>query len=125
MRATLTAQLNARPYQMAPGHPAMRASARAYAAGFGRVPVLQRSGGTTPVVLLEEALGLKTVLLGFGLPNDRKHGPDEFLYLPNFWRGIETSRAFMQDVGRSLRCVAARTITNPKLVPSFIASLHD
>ena len=104
--ATLTAQLHARPYEVAPGHPAMRAAARAYTTGFEREPVLQRSGGTIPVaVLLEEALGLKTVLMGFGLPDDRKHGPDEFLYLPNFWRGIQTSLAFMREVGRSLRCV--------------------
>jgi acetylornithine deacetylase/succinyl-diaminopimelate desuccinylase-like protein len=102
VRATLTAQLHARPYVVAPGHPAMRAAARAYAVGFGRTPVLQRSGGTIPVaVLLEEVLGLKTVLMGFGLPDDRKHGPDEFLYLPNFWRGIQTSLAFMREVGRS------------------------
>ena len=100
VRATLTAQLHAPPYEVAPSHPAMRAAARAYAAGFGRAPVLQRSGGTIPVAgLLEEALGLKTVLMGFGLPDDHKHGPDEFLYLPNFWRGIQTSVAFMQELG--------------------------
>ncbi|GAA4052999.1 dipeptidase [Hymenobacter glaciei] len=111
VQATLTAQLHAPPYQLAPSHPAMRAAARAYAVGFGRPPVLQRSGGTIPVaVLLEEALGLKTVLMGFGLPDDRKHGPDEFLYLPNFWRGIQTSLAFMREVGRSLRCVTPQTI---------------
>ena len=109
VRATLTAQLHAKPYLVAPDHPAMRAAARAYAVGFGREPVLQRSGGTIPVaVLLEEVLGLKTVLMGFGLPGDRKHGPDEFLYLPNFWRGIQTSLAFMHDVARSLRYVAPR-----------------
>lgn len=104
VRAILRVQLHARPYQVAPGHPAMRAAARAYVGGFGRPPVLQRSGGTIPVaVLLEEALGLKTILMGFGLPDDRKHGPDEFLYLPNFWRGIHTSQVFMRDVARSLR----------------------
>ena len=110
VRTTLTAQLHAQPYQVAPDHPAMRAAARAYTVGFGREPVLQRSGGTVPVaMLLEEALGLKTVLMGFGLPDDRKHGPDEFLYLPNFWRGIRTSLAFMHELARSLRRVAPRT----------------
>ena len=93
------------PWAVAPGHPALRAAARAYAAGFGRAPVLLRSGGTIPVVtLFERELGLQTVLMGFGLPDDRKHGPDEFLYLPNFWRGIRTSLAFMREVARSLRC---------------------
>lgn len=100
VQATLTAQLGARPYTVAPAHPAMRAAARAYAAGFGRAPVLLRSGGTIPVVtLFEEELGLKTVLMGFGLPDDGKHGPDEFMYLPNFWRGIQTSLAFMHELG--------------------------
>ena len=100
VRATLVAQLHARPYTIAPGHPAMRAAARAYAAGFGREPVLQRSGGTIPVVtLFEEELGIPTVLMGFGLPDDHKHGPDEFLYLPNFWRGIRTSLAFLRELG--------------------------
>ncbi|WP_310394994.1 dipeptidase [Hymenobacter sp.] len=100
VRATLTAQLHARPYTVAPTHPVMRAAGRAYATGFGRRPVLQRSGGTIPVVtLFEEELGIPTVLMGFGLPDDRKHGPDEFLHLPNFWRGIQTSLAFMRELG--------------------------
>jgi acetylornithine deacetylase/succinyl-diaminopimelate desuccinylase-like protein len=102
VRATLTAQLHARPYSVSPTHPVMKAAARAYAAGFGRAPVLQRSGGTIPVVtLFEEELGIPTVLMGFGLPDDRKHGPDEFLHLPNFWRGIQTSLAFMRELGES------------------------
>lgn len=93
-------------YQISPGHPALRAAGRAYAAGFGRAPVLVRSGGTIPVVnLFQELLGIPTVLMGFGLPNDGKHGPDEFLHLPSFWRGIQTSLAFMREVGRSLCCV--------------------
>jgi len=79
----------------------MRAAGRAYAAGFGRAPVLQRSGGTIPVVsLFEEELGIPTVLMGFGLPDDRKHGPDEFLHLPNLWRGIRTSLAFLHGLAQ-------------------------
>ena len=101
VQATLTAQLHARPYALAPTHPAMRAAGRAYAAGFGRAPVLQRSGGTIPVVsLFEEELGIPTVLMGFGLPDDRKHGPDEFLHLPNLRRGIRTSLAFLHELAQ-------------------------
>jgi acetylornithine deacetylase/succinyl-diaminopimelate desuccinylase-like protein len=102
VRARLTAQLHARPYTIDPQHLAMQAAARAYAQGFGRQPVMQRSGGTIPVVtLFEEVLGIPTVLMGFGLPDDHKHGPDEFLWLPNFWRGIKTSLAFMRELGAS------------------------
>ncbi|MVN77797.1 dipeptidase [Hymenobacter sp. HMF4947] len=101
VQATLTTQLRARPYAVAPQHPAMQAAARAYAVGFGRAPVWQRSGGTISVVtLFEEELGIPTVLMGFGLPADHKHGPDEFLHLPNFWRGIQTSLAFMRELGQ-------------------------
>ncbi|UYZ64292.1 dipeptidase [Hymenobacter weizhouensis] len=100
VQATLQAQLHAPPYTVAPDHPAMQAAAQAYTEGFGRAPVLQRSGGTIPVVsLFEEHLGIPTVLMGFGLPDDGKHGPDEFLHLPNFWRGIRTSLAFLRRLG--------------------------
>ncbi|GAA3948323.1 dipeptidase [Hymenobacter algoricola] len=101
VQATLRAQLYAPPYAVAPAHPVMRAAGRAYAEGFGRAPVLQRSGGTIPVVsLFEEHLGIPTVLMGFGLPDDGKHGPDEFLHLTNFWRGIRTSLAFLRQLGQ-------------------------
>jgi len=99
--ATLWSQLHAPPYTVSPTHPVMRAAAQAYAEGFGQTPVLQRSGGTIPVVsIFEQGLGIPTVLMGFGLPDDRKHGPDEFMYLPNFWRGIRTSMAFLRRLGQ-------------------------
>ena len=40
---------------------------------------------------LQELLGIPTVLMGFALPDDRMHAPNEKFYLPNFFRGIETS----------------------------------
>ncbi|TGE24599.1 dipeptidase [Hymenobacter aquaticus] len=116
VRATLRAQLHAPPYTVAPALPVMRAAAQAYAHGFGRPPVLQRSGGTIPVVsLLEQHLGIPTVLMGFGLPDDHKHGPDEFLHLPNFWRGIQTSLFFLRRLGQltssSCRLCSSSTAT--------------
>lgn len=101
VQVTLRSQLHAPPYTVPPMHPVMQAAAQAYAEGFGRPPVLQRSGGTIPVVsVFEQRLGIPTVLMGFGLPDDRKHGPDEFLYLPNFWRGIRTSLAFLRQLSQ-------------------------
>ncbi|TGE28819.1 dipeptidase [Hymenobacter metallicola] len=101
VQATLRAQLHAPPYTVAPTLPVMQAAAQAYARGFGRAPVLQRSGGTIPVVsLFEQHLGIPTVLMGLGLPDDHKHGPDEFLFLPNFWRGIRTSLFFLRRLGQ-------------------------
>ena len=70
----------------------MRAAAAAYEATFGRPPVFMREGGSIPVVTdFEGQLGLPTVLMGFGLPGDRIHSPNERFYLPNFTKGIETS----------------------------------
>jgi acetylornithine deacetylase/succinyl-diaminopimelate desuccinylase-like protein len=80
-------------------HPAMRAAAAAYRRGFGTAPVFVRSGGTIPVVnAFREVLGLHTVLLGFALPDDRIHAPNERFHLPNFTRGIETAIAFLDEV---------------------------
>jgi acetylornithine deacetylase/succinyl-diaminopimelate desuccinylase-like protein len=72
--------------------PPMRAAAAAYEATFGRAPVFMREGGSIPVVSdFEGQLGLPTVLMGFGLPGDHIHSPNERFYLPNFAKGIETS----------------------------------
>ena len=84
-----------------PAHPVMRAAAAAYAHGFGRRPALVRSGGTVPIVaLLQERLGVPTALLGFGLPDDRMHAPNESAHLPTFARAVETSIWFLHEVAR-------------------------
>lgn len=71
--------------------PEMKAAIKAYEKGFGKKPVFIREGGTIPVVsLLKKELGLATILLGFGLPDDNLHAPNEKIYLPNFYRGIDT-----------------------------------
>lgn len=79
----------------------MQAAAQAYTEVFGREPVFVRAGGSIPVVtMFQELLGIETVLLGFGLPDDRLHAPDEKFHLPNFYRGIETIIRFMAILGR-------------------------
>ena len=76
---------------------AMRAAVRAYAAGFGTDPVFVRSGGGIPVVsILKKELRIDTVLMGFGLPDDNLHAPNEKIHLPNFYRGIETVIHFLE-----------------------------
>lgn len=78
--------------------PAMQAAARAYKRGFGTQPVLVREGGSIPVVTtLKEELGLDTVLMGFGLPDDNIHSPNEKLYLGNFYQGIATAIHFFAE----------------------------
>ena len=70
---------------------AYRAASKAMEEAFGKVPVPTRGGGSIPIVaLFEEALGLKTVLFGFGLDTDAIHSPNEKYGLFNFYKGIET-----------------------------------
>jgi acetylornithine deacetylase/succinyl-diaminopimelate desuccinylase-like protein len=101
VQVRLARHLQARPALLDRRHPVMQAAAAAYRRGFGTAPVLLRSGGTIPVVsLLQEILGIPTALMGFALPDDHIHAPNERLYLPNFFRGIATSLAFMDELAK-------------------------
>lgn len=85
-------------------HPAVRTAAAAYKNAFGTAPVFLRSGGSIPVAsAFQRILGIPVVLMGFGLPDDRIHGPNEKFHLPNFYRGIETSIWYLCMAARSLR----------------------
>ncbi len=60
-------------------------------ATFGKAPIPKREGGSIPIVaLFEEVLGLKSILMGFGLDSDGLHSPNEHYGLFNFYKGIET-----------------------------------
>ncbi len=79
---------------------AMRAAFKAYSETFGVDPVFVREGGSIPVVaMFQRELGIETVLMGFGLPDDRLHSPNEKLHIPNFHRGIETVIRFLGAFG--------------------------
>ena len=76
---------------------AYKAASRAMEKTFGKKPVPTRGGGSIPIVaLFEEVLGLKTVLLGFGLDSDAIHSPNEKYGLFNFYKGIETIPYFYE-----------------------------
>lgn len=80
--------------------PAMQAASRAYAAAFGREPIFTRGGGSIPVVAtFQKILGIETILMGFGLPDDNLHAPNEKFHLPNFYKGIETVIYFLENMG--------------------------
>jgi acetylornithine deacetylase/succinyl-diaminopimelate desuccinylase-like protein len=68
-----------------------KAASLAYEKTFGKKPIPVRSGGSIPIVaMFEKVLGLKTVLMGFGLDSDAIHSPNEHYGLFNFNKGIET-----------------------------------
>lgn len=70
---------------------AYKAAEAAILETFGKKPIPLRTGGSIPIVaLFEEILGLKTLLLGFGLDSDALHSPNEHYGLKNFYLGIET-----------------------------------
>jgi len=79
--------------------PAMGAAVRAYRRGFDAEPVFLRSGGTLPVVaMLNHVLKAPVIMMGFGLPDDNAHAPNEKLSLDNFRRGINTSIHFLEGL---------------------------
>ena len=68
-----------------------KAAALAYEQTFGKRPIPVRSGGSIPIVaMFEKVLGLKTILMGFGLDSDAIHSPNEHYGLFNYYKGIET-----------------------------------
>jgi acetylornithine deacetylase/succinyl-diaminopimelate desuccinylase-like protein len=84
-------------------HPAMRAAARACLKGFGASPVFLRAGGTISVTnTFQRMLGVPTVLMGFALPDDNIHAPNEKFHLPNFFQGIETCLSFLNEASAAL-----------------------
>jgi len=82
-------------------HPIISATARAVQKVWGVPPTLTRSGGTIPLVAyLKQRFNVPIILLGFGLPDDDIHAPNEKMNIPNFFRGIETVIRFLEECKR-------------------------
>ncbi len=78
----------------------VQASKQAMKEVFGKDTVFIRSGGSIPVVAdFEKHLGIPSVMMGFGLPDDNLHAPNEKFHIPNFYRGIESIIRFFQLLG--------------------------
>ena len=74
---------------------AYKAAQMAISDSFGKDPIPTRGGGSIPIVaLFEKELGIKTVLMGFGLDSDNLHSPNEKFDIANFYKGIETIPLF-------------------------------
>lgn len=79
--------------------PGVQAAIAALEKGFGKKPLFQREGGSIPIVVqFKHLLGLDSVLLGFGLPDENAHAPNEFINLGNFFNGIRTSLHFFNEL---------------------------
>jgi acetylornithine deacetylase/succinyl-diaminopimelate desuccinylase-like protein len=79
--------------------PATQALKKALEAVWGTSPVYKLEGGSVPVVAsMEQILGLKSVLTGFGLPEDNIHSPNEKLHIPTWKNGIDTLIHFLNNM---------------------------
>jgi len=67
---------------------------------FKKETVFIRSGGSIPIVTdFQDVLKIPSVMMGFGLPDDNLHAPNEKFHIPNFHRGIETICLFFEKMG--------------------------
>jgi acetylornithine deacetylase/succinyl-diaminopimelate desuccinylase-like protein len=81
-----------------PDHPAIRVAARAFGDVFGKPTVFIRSGGSIPIVGdFATHLGIPTILMGFGLPDDGLHSPNEKYKIENYYMGIMTVAHFLEQ----------------------------
>jgi acetylornithine deacetylase/succinyl-diaminopimelate desuccinylase-like protein len=80
-----------------PDNPYIHAAAEALKQTFGKETVYIRSGGSIPIVgVFDEHLGIPSVMMGFGLPDDNLHAPNEKFHLPNFYSGIEAIARYLE-----------------------------
>jgi len=85
-----------------PDHPAIRVAAKAFSDIFGKPTVFTRSGGSIPIVGdFATHLGIPTILMGFGLPDDGLHSPNEKYNIRNYYDGIRTLAHFFEEYGHA------------------------
>ncbi len=84
-----------------PDHPAIAVAARAFKDILKRDTVFVRSGGSIPIVGdFAKHLGIPTILMGFGLPDDGLHSPNEKYKIANYYSGIMTIAHFFEEYGK-------------------------
>ncbi|WNR46483.1 dipeptidase [Paenibacillus roseipurpureus] len=97
---TLDRQLRGNPFITPIDDPVMVAAAQAYEAAYGEWPVYTRSGGSIPIVeVLGRVLDAPVVLMGFGLPGENLHAPNEHFHLMNWDKGTETISRYWLNLG--------------------------
>jgi acetylornithine deacetylase/succinyl-diaminopimelate desuccinylase-like protein len=86
-----------------PNHPAIDTAAKAFSSIFGKPTVFIRAGGSIPIVgEFATHLGIPTILMGFGLPDDGLHSPNEKYRISNYYTGIRTIAQFLSDYGQPM-----------------------
>lgn len=104
IKSAVSVLAEARPVLLTTDSPAMSAAKEAYREGFGREPAMIRCGASVPVTeLIQRLLGLDAVMMGFGLPEDRLHSPNERFSLQQLYGGAATSAAFLGNLAAQSR----------------------
>jgi acetylornithine deacetylase/succinyl-diaminopimelate desuccinylase-like protein len=97
---TVTHLHGGRPWRANLDGPLFDAARRALAAAFGREPVITGEGGSIPVVGdFQRILGAPVLLMGFGLPGENAHAPNEWMSEENFTRGLRACAMLYRELG--------------------------
>ncbi|HEX4579113.1 MAG TPA: M20/M25/M40 family metallo-hydrolase [Candidatus Dormibacteraeota bacterium] len=84
-------------------HPAVRAASRAMGAVFGKDPVIIREGGSIPPVeVFQRVLGIQSVLVGVGLPDDHIHAPNEKFDLDQYAMGVRVLARLWDEIAKEM-----------------------
>ncbi len=92
-----------KPFMTPPDHPSIQAAAHAYEKAYGVSPAYTRMGGSIPIVeTFVTVLNVPAVLMGFGLPDENFHAPNEHFNLENFDKGLLTLCHYWFELEKSL-----------------------
>lgn len=95
-KLTVRQREKGRPFDINPDAPVLQTAAAAYERVYGVRPVFTKDGGSIPIVeAFSRVLGAPVVLMGFGLPNENLHAPNEHFHLENFDKGLLTITEFL------------------------------
>ena len=101
VRAEVKVSAEARPVLVGPEIPAMAAAREALAEAFGGEVAMIRNGASVPITeLIQRVLGVEPILMGFGLPDDNLHAPNEHFAVEQFERGTVASAAMLYNLAR-------------------------
>ena len=101
VEATVTSLHGGMPWRATLDGPLYDAARRALAAAFGREPVITGEGGSIPVVGdFERILGAPVLLMGFGLPGENAHAPNEWMSVENFRLGMRAAAVLLDELGK-------------------------
>jgi acetylornithine deacetylase/succinyl-diaminopimelate desuccinylase-like protein len=90
------------PYVMSANHPVNQLLSKVLRQNYGVEPSFEREGGTVPVLaLLQQELSVDSVSLGFGLPDEQIHAPNEFMRVSGLERALDVYKAFLQTLGQT------------------------